>query len=107
MGSGRYASCTIDGEGILYTENNKFEEKFLIIDMTAIGIMLETSAILQENTKVKLKIWLMGSPVEVHIDLVGRVISKIKKGYEIEFLDLSSYDREEIDELMKSTCNIE
>jgi len=106
MGSGRYANCNVAGEGILYTGNYEVEEKFLIIDMTVVGIMLETSATLKENTKVKLKIWLMGSPVEVNIDLVGRVISKIKKGYEIEFLDLSSYDREEINELMRSTCNI-
>jgi len=107
MSSGKYASCNVAGDGKLYTENNNKSEKFKIIDMSADGIRMETPAALQEDTGVKLKIRLMGGPVDAHMDINGKVKGRFEKGYEIEFVDLSDNDREEIDELMRNTCNIE
>lgn len=107
MGSGKYASCNVAGDGKLYTENNNKAEKFKIIDMSAAGIRLETPAVLQEDIEVKLKIRLIGGPVDAHMDINGKVKRRLEKGYEIEFVDLSDFDREEIDELMRNTCNIE
>jgi hypothetical protein len=107
MGSGKYTSCTIAGDGKLYTQSNNKSEKFKIIDMSAARIILETSAVLQEAIEVKLKIRLTGGPVEAHIDISGKIKSRFEKSYEIEFINLSDSAREEIDELMKNTCNIE
>lgn len=107
MSTGKYASCSIAGDGKLYTENNNKMEKFKIIDMSAEGIRLETQAVLQEITGVELKIRLIGGPLDAYMDISGKVKRRLEKGYEIEFVGLSENAREEIDELMRTTCNIE
>ncbi|MDF2985787.1 MAG: hypothetical protein K0R50_1297 [Eubacterium sp.] len=106
MNTTKYASCNVTGDGKLYTDTN-VADNFKIIDMSAEAMRLETPAALHANMRVKLKIRLKGIPVDVHLDINGIVKSQLYKGFEIEFHDLSDFDREEIDELMRSTCNIE
>lgn len=59
------------------------------------------------DTAVKLKIRLFGGVVDANMDLNGKVAKAIEKGYELEFIALSDSEKEEIDELMRNTCNIE
>ncbi len=107
LSTGKYASCNVAGDGKLFIEGNNKVEKFKIIDMSAAGIRLETTAALPENTAVKLKIRLLGGVVDANMDVNGKVARAIEKGYELEFTDLSDGEKEEIDELMRNTCNIE
>lgn len=107
LSTGKYASCNVAGDGKLFIEGNNKAEKFKIIDMSAVGIRLETTATLPENTAVKLKIRLFGGVVDANMDVNGKVARAIEKGYELEFTDLSDGEKEEIDELMRNTCNIE
>jgi len=106
MDSKKYASCNVAGDGKLYTKGNNKADEFKIIDMSAKAIRLETSAVLQVDMGVKLKIRLIGGPIDAYIDINGKVKTQLEKGYEIVFVDLSDDDREEIDELMRNTCNI-
>lgn len=107
LSTDKYASCNVAGDGKFFIEGNNKAEKFKIIDMSAAGIRLETTATLPENTAVKLKIRLFGGVVDANMDVNGKVARAIEKGYELEFTDLSDVEKEEIDELMRSTCNIE
>jgi hypothetical protein len=107
MDSKKYAICNVSGDGKLYTESNNNADNFKIIDMSAEGIRIETSAELHEQMVIKLKIRLKGSPIDAHIDVNGKVKGKLEKGFEIEFLDLLDSDRDDIDELMRNACNIE
>lgn len=107
MDSKKYASCNVSGDGKLYTESNNSADKFKIIDMSAEGIRIETAADLQQQMMVKLKIRLKGSPIDVHINVNGKVKGKLGKDFDIKFLDLLDSDRDDIDELMRSSCNIE
>lgn len=104
--TGKYASCNIAGDGKLFVEGSNKPEKFKIIDMSAAGVRLETAATLQESTPVMLKIRLIGGIVDAFIDINGKVAKTIEKGYEVEFTNLSDSEKEEIDELMRNTCNI-
>ncbi len=107
MDTKKYAICNVSGDGKLYIENNKNADKFKIIDMSAEGIRIETSAELKEQMNIKLKIRLKGSPIDAYMDIKGIVKEKLEKGFEIEFLDLLDSDKEDIDELMRNTCSIE
>ncbi len=107
MDSKKHASCNVAGDGKLYKESNKNAEKFNIIDMSAEGIRIETSAELNNEMNIKLKIRLKGSPIDAYMDVNGVVIGKLENGFEIEFLDLLDSDKDDIDELMRNTCNIE
>ena len=106
MGTGKYANCSVAGDGKLYIKDSNKPEKFKIIDMSAAKIKLETSVVLQEDTGVRLKIKLIGGAIDAHIDINGKVKKQLEKGYEIEFVDLLDSELEEIDELMRSTCNV-
>lgn len=102
----KYASCSVAGDGKLTVASSEKVEKFKIINMSAAEINIETSAEIPEGMSVKLKIRLIGGVIDAHLDVNGKVLRKIEKGYEISFFDLSDSDREEIDELMRDTCNI-
>lgn len=86
MDSKKYASCNVAGDGKLYTESNKNAHKFNIIDMSAEGIRVETSAELHEEMNIKLKIRLKGSPIDAYMDVSGKVIGKQKMGSKLNFL---------------------
>lgn len=107
MNSKKYAICNIAGDGKLLSKSNFHIDKFKIIDMSASGIRIETSAVLIHGDEVKLKIRLKSSPIEAHLEIEGVVTMELYKGYEIEFLNLSEDVIKEIDELMRETCNIE
>lgn len=103
----KYASCNITGDGKLNIEGSMKVEKFKIVDMSASGINIETSAEIPKGMVVRLKIRLPGVIVDAHIDVNGKVTKRIENSYNIEFVGLSDSNREEIDELMRSTCNID
>ena len=107
MADVKYASCNIAGEGKLYVQGSNRVEKFKIVDMSAAEINIETLAKVLEGTAVRLKIRLIGVIVDAHIDVNGKVVKRIENGYSIEFVGLSDSNREEIDELMRSSCNID
>lgn len=107
MDSKKYVSCNVSGDGKLYIESNKNADKFKIIDMSAESIRVETSAELHEEMNIKLKIRLKGSPIDAYMDVKGRVKGKLENGFEIEFLDLLDSDKDDLDELMRNTCNID
>lgn len=103
----KYASCSVAGDGILYIEGSKKTEKFKIIDMSAVVVRIQTPLILKEGQGLRLKIRLIGGVIDVHLNVNGKVSRVIDNGYEIKFMGLSDNERQEIDELMKNTCNIE
>lgn len=103
----KYVSCAVAGDGKLNVEGSKKVERFKIVDMSATGTNIEISAEILEGTAVRLKIRLIGVLIDAHIDVNGKVVKRIENGYNIEFVDLSDSKREEIDELMRNTCNID
>lgn len=107
----KYPSCNVAGGGKLFIKPSGKEETFKIIDMSAAVIRVDTDAELEEGVTVGLKIKLNSLVFDVNIDASGRVIKRTQKEkgceYSIEFTELSERDREEIDELMRSTCNLE
>ena len=107
METKKYASCNVSGDGKLYIKGIKNADKFKIIDMSAEGMRIQTSAELNEHMSIKLKIRLKGSPIDAYMDVNGKVKGKLENGFEIEFLDLLDSDKDDIDELMRNTCNIE
>jgi hypothetical protein len=102
----KYASCGVSGKGKLVAAGHEKSEKFRIIDMSASEINIETMADIPEGMPVKLRIQLNGMLVDVHMDVRGTVTGRIDNGYRIELIDLPESDREEIDEMMRSACNI-
>lgn len=102
----KYANCNIAGDGKLYIEGNGEAIKFKIIDMSASGVNIGTKAGLLEGGSVKLKIRLRAGAVDAYIDLDGKVSEANDKGYNIEFVGLSEDTKDEIDELMRNTCDI-
>lgn len=102
----QYVTCNIAGEGKLFVEGNKAAAKFKIIDMSAEGINLTTKTRLLEGEAAKLKIRLSAGVVSAFIDLNGRVAKTFENGCYIEFVGLSEATKEEIDELMRDSCDM-
>lgn len=107
----QYPSCNVAGGGKIKLLGSENSADFKIINLSAAEIHLKTAMQIEENANVQLKIQLNGILFEVDIDALGKVTSRSPLGneyvYAIEFTELPEKDREEIDELMRSTCNIE
>ncbi|MBC8059687.1 MAG: hypothetical protein H7Y18_03380, partial [Clostridiaceae bacterium] len=58
---------------------------------------------------VDLKISLDSVLFEIDIDAIGKVVDKLEVTgkYRIEFMELSDEVKNEIDEIMRSTCNLD
>jgi hypothetical protein len=94
-------SCNVIGRGKL----NK-DVSFKIIELSAEKVRIETDAPIEMKSSVSLNMVLDAGLVQIKINANGRVLKKIEKGYEIILTDISDADRNEISELMKSTCDI-
>ena len=101
MSESKYVSCEVAGSGKL----NK-DVSFKIIELSAEKIRIKTDAPLEIGNSVNLDILLDSIIFQIEINAKGNVSEKINDGYEIIFEDLSDEARTEIDELMKSTCNM-
>ena len=97
-----YPSCNIIGNGKL---NN--DVSFKIIDLSAERIRIKTDAPIKIKHNVNLAVSLDAGLFEITIKSKGFVSQKVPEGYEIKFTDISDIDRNEINELMKSSCNID
>jgi hypothetical protein len=101
MNTSKYPSCDVQGSGKL---NN--DVSFSVIDLSAKQIRIKTKAPIKINSDVNLDISLDGGLFMINIKCNGIVSGKINDGYEVIFKDMPDKDRFEIDELMKSSCNI-
>lgn len=108
MPDNKYTSCDVLGGGKVFLKDNKHGEKFKIIEMSAEEIKIETDFKLELNDIVHLKIVLNSVLFNIDIDAKGKVVEKldIAEKYRIEFIELSDEDKEEIDEIMRSACNL-
>ena len=109
MSNNKYPSCDVAGGGKIFLKNTKSGEKFKIIDMSAEEIKIKTSMQLELDTIVDLKISLDSLLFEIHVDAIGKVVEKLEstEKYRVEFMELSDKVKEEIDEVMRSTCNLD
>jgi len=101
MSVNKYTSCDVAGSGKL---NN--DVSFKIMDLSAERVRIKTEAPLAINSNVSLDIMLDSGLFQIEIKAKGKVSKKIDNGYEVIFADLPEKDRTEIDELMKSSCNM-
>ncbi|HEY8889511.1 MAG TPA: hypothetical protein VIM70_04605 [Clostridium sp.] len=108
MSINKYPSCEVAGGGKVFLKGTKNGEKFKIIRMSAEEIEIKTTMQLELDTIVDLKIILNSILFKIDIDAVGKVVEKLEptEKYKIEFIDLSDKAKKEIDELMRSACNI-
>lgn len=101
MTTDKYPLCEVIGSGKL----NK-DVSFKIIELSAEKVRIKTDAPIKINSSVSLDMSLDAGPVQIKIISNGNVSDKIDGGYEILLTDISDEDRNEINELMKSTCDI-
>ena len=109
MSNNKYPSCDIAGGGKIFLEDSKNGEKFKIIEISAEEIKIKTDIKLELNTIVDLNIVLDSVLFEIDIKAVGKVVEKLEstEKYRIEFIGLIDEVKEQIDEIVKSTCNID
>lgn len=108
MPNNKYPSCDVAGGGKVFLKGTKNGEKFKIIKMSAEEIEIKTSMKLELDTIVDLKIILNSILFEIDLNAVGKVVEKLDptEKYRLEFIELSDKAKNEIDELMRSACNI-
>jgi hypothetical protein len=104
----KYTSCDVVGRGKVFLKNTERGEKFKIIEMSAVEIKIKTSLQLELDTIVNLKIILNSILFDIDVDATGKVVEKLEstENYRIEFIDLEDKAKEEIDDIMKSACNL-
>jgi hypothetical protein len=102
MKTEKYPSCEVSGSGKL----NK-DVSFKIIELSAEKVRIKTDAPIEIKSSVNLDMSLDAGLVEIKIKANGTVLKKIDGGYEILLADISDEDRNEINELMKSSCDID
>ena len=108
MSNNKYPSCDVVGGGKVFLKDTKNGEKFKIIEMSAEEIKIKTDLQLELDTIVDLKIILNSVLFDIDIDAMGNVVEKLESSqkYRIEFIGLSDKVKEEIDEIMRSACNL-
>jgi len=98
----KYQSCNVKGSGKL---NN--DVAFALINLSAEKATIKTDAPIKLKSYVMIDIALDGGIYEIRIHNKGVVRKKVAEDYEVHFLNLPEADKEEISELMKSSCGIE
>ncbi|HEY5560622.1 MAG TPA: hypothetical protein VIK72_02515 [Clostridiaceae bacterium] len=103
----KYISSKILGGGKAFIKDTKIGEKFTISEMSAEEIQIETSLQLDIDTIVKLKIRLDSILFEININALGKVVEKQEEAqiYKIEFIDMKDNVKEEIDDIIRRSCN--
>jgi c-di-GMP-binding flagellar brake protein YcgR len=108
--SRKYPRCDIAGTGELTLQTSEKKYKFKLLDMSADGIKVLLEEAIESNQNVSVNICLKNYIFEVKIKAQGIVIRSEKADtlYEcvVEFTDIQDSDREEINEMMMSSCNL-
>ncbi|MBC8060122.1 MAG: hypothetical protein H7Y18_05600 [Clostridiaceae bacterium] len=109
MEKNKYPSCDVAGGGKVFLKGTKNGEKFKIIEMSAEEIKIKTSMKLELDAIVDLNISLESFLFEIDLKAIGKVVEKLEstEKYRIELIELSDKVKEEIDEIMRSTCNLD
>lgn len=104
----KYTSCDVVGGGKVFLKDSDNGGKFKIIEMSAVEIKINTSIELELDTIVDLKIVLNSILFDIDLDVTGKVVEKLESSekYRIEFIELSDKVKEEIDDIMRSACNL-
>lgn len=108
--SRKYPRCDIAGTGELTLQANGEKYKFKLIDMSAEGIKVLLENAIESDQNVSANIRLKSYIFEVNIKAQGIVKRSEKTAslyeYAVEFTGLPEADKEEINELMMSSCNL-
>lgn len=108
--SRKYPRCDINGTGELTLQASGEKYKFKLVDMSTDGIKVLLEDAIESDQKVSVSIHLKSYIFEVKIKAQGVVMRSEKAdslyGCAVEFTELSESDREEINELMMSSCNL-
>lgn len=106
----KYPRCNLKGTGELILEANEKEYKFKIVDISAEGIKMLMEEEIEEDQNVTVNIHLVNYIFEVNIDAKGISIRSEKVGsfYKcvVGFTKMHESDRNEINELIMSSCNL-
>lgn len=104
----KYTSCDVVGGGKVFLKDSDNGAKFKIIEMSALEIKIKTSMKLELDTIVDLRIVLNSILFDIDLDAMGKVVEKLEsiEEYRIKFIDLSYKAKEEIDDIMRSACNL-
>jgi hypothetical protein len=109
-GKNKYPSCDITGGGKIHVHTGDKGEKFKIITMSAEKLQIRTTANVNITDIVTLKVQINSDLFAVNINAIGKIVDKIDLGnefkYTTEFVGMSDSDKEDIDQLMRSSCNI-
>lgn len=110
MGETQFCRCNVKGSGKIFTDKDKYIE-FEIIDLCAEDSKVFSPNEVDTGIRVRIAIVLPAILFQVEINTEAIIVQKTKTGngfeYCLEFVDLSEEDKCEIDELMRSTCNME
>jgi hypothetical protein len=105
-----YQSGYMAGGGKIHVHTCDKGEKFQIITMSAEKIQISTTANMNVSDIVTLKVQIKGDLCTVNIKAVGKILDKSNLGnemkYTIEFVGMSDSDKEDIDELIRSSCDL-
>ena len=106
----KYPSCDVTGGGKIHVHTEDKGEKFRIITMSAELLQIRTTAKVEVGDIVTLKVQINSGLFEFDVNAVGKIIDKADLSseikYTIEFVGMADNDKEEIDEFMRSSCNI-
>jgi flagellar assembly factor FliW len=106
----KYQSGYMVGGGKIHPHTCDKGEKFRIITMSAEKLEISTTANVNVSDIVTLKIQIKGDFCTVNIKAVGKILDKSnldnEMKYTIEFVGMSDSDKEEIDELIRSSCDL-
>lgn len=105
-----YQSGYMAGGGKIHVHTCDKGEKFRIITMSAEKIQISTKANVKVSDIVTLKIQIKGDLCTVNIKAIGKILDKSSMDdemkYSIEFVGMSDSDKEDIDELIRSSCDL-
>lgn len=100
-----FTGCKIIGFGKLIIPGESKSEKFNILEISDTTIKIESDLKLELESIIDLKVYLDGLLFQFIIKTQGKVISRIGSGYEVQFLNLSENDKNELTEVIKNTCH--
>lgn len=106
----KYPSCDVTGVGKIHVHTGDKGEKFNIITMSAEILLIRTTAKVDVGDIVTLKVQIKSDLFMVNLNAVGKIMDILDLNsefkYTIEFVGMLDSDKEEIDHLMRSSCNI-
>jgi hypothetical protein len=98
----KYQFCNISGKGKINRDT-----AFSIINLSADRIRIKTDAPIELSSKVLLDIALDGGLYQINIKSSGIISKKIFSGYEIRFTGMPEAEKKEINDLVKSSCDLD